>query len=48
MNRNDLIELILNHAIQRGEYSGIFMIRLQSATQEELEMILKEYEDSAP
>lgn len=46
--RNELIELILEHAIQRGEYSGIFMIRLQNSTIEELLEILSAYEESAP
>jgi hypothetical protein len=48
LDRHDLIELILEHAIQRGEYSGIFMIRLQNSTIEELLEILRAYEESAP
>lgn len=37
MNRNDLIELILDHAIQQGIYSELFMQSLQSMSIDQLE-----------
>lgn len=40
MNRNDLIELILDHAIQQGVYSEMYLTSLQSKTVDELEGIL--------
>jgi hypothetical protein len=40
MNRNDLIELILDHAIQQGLYSDLYMESLQTKTYDELEGVL--------
>ena len=46
MNRNDLIELILDHAIQSGVYSELFMDRLRGSTDYELGAILEKFEDA--
>ncbi len=44
MNRNDLIELILEHAIQTGVYSELFMDRLRGSSDAELNSILEKFE----
>lgn len=36
MNTNDLIELILEHAIQQGRYSRIYFENIQKMSKEEL------------
>lgn len=46
MNRNDLIELILDHAIQSGVYSELFMDRLRNSTDGELGEILEKFEEA--
>jgi hypothetical protein len=46
MNRNDLIELILDHAIQRGEYSQLFMDRLHGSNDAELSELLEKFEET--
>jgi hypothetical protein len=46
MNRNDLIELILDHAIQSGVYSELFMDRLRGSSDSELAVILEKFEDA--
>ena len=46
MNRNDLIELILDHAIQSGCYSEMFMDRLRGSSDAELGEILEKFEEA--
>ena len=46
MNRNDLIELILDHAIQTGTYSEMFMDRLRGSNDSELNAILEKFEEA--
>jgi hypothetical protein len=46
MNRNDIIELILDHAIQRGEYSQLFMDRLSGMNDAELSELLEKFEET--
>lgn len=46
MNRNDLIELILDHAIQRGTYSQLFMDRLSGMNDAELGEMLEKFEET--
>ena len=45
MNKNDLIELILDHMIQQGSYNGSTLETLQSMTQDELESELATLEE---
>jgi hypothetical protein len=47
MNRNDTIELILEHAIQQGMYSQIYMDRLSGMNDAELNLELERVEDLA-
>ncbi len=47
MNNNDLIELILEHAIQQGRYNRIYFENLQKMTKEELESELDFLEEVA-
>ena len=47
MNRNDLIELILEHAINQGMYSEFYMNRLSGMNDSELSLELERVEDIA-
>ncbi len=46
-NRNDTIELILEHAIQQGSYSQFYMNRLSAMNDAELNMELERIENIA-
>jgi hypothetical protein len=46
-NRNDTIELILQHAIQQGSYSQFYMNRLSAMNDAELNMELERIEEIA-
>lgn len=47
MNRNDTIELILDHAIMQGAYSQMYMDRLSGMNDAELDLELERVEDLA-
>jgi hypothetical protein len=47
MNRHDKIELILEHIIQRGQYSGLYMEKITSMTDDELDRELDRLEQLA-
>ena len=46
-NRHDTIELILEHAIQQGVYSEMYMNRLSGMNDAELNLELERIEDVA-
>jgi hypothetical protein len=46
-NRNDNIELILEHAIAQGLYSQLYMDRLSAMNDAELDVELERVEDLA-
>lgn len=46
-NRNDTIELILEHAIQQGSYSQNYMDRLSAMNDSELDLELERIENIA-
>lgn len=46
-NRNDTIELILEHAIQQGSYSQLYMDRLSGMNDAELNAELERIEEIA-
>ncbi len=47
MDRHDKIELILEHIIQRGQYSGLYMEKITSMTDDELDRELDRLEQLA-
>lgn len=47
MNRNDTIELILEHAINQGIYSDIYMKHLQAMNDAQLDQELARIEELA-
>jgi hypothetical protein len=47
INRNDIVELVLEHAINQGCYSQIYMDRLASMNLDELIAELRRLEDIA-
>ena len=47
MNRHDNIELILQHAIEQGDYSQLYLERLASMTNAEIEVELDRLEQIA-
>jgi hypothetical protein len=47
MNRNDTIELILEHAIQQGSYSQNYMDRLSAMNDSQLNQELERIEEIA-
>jgi len=47
MNRHDNIELILQHAIEQGDYSQLYLERLASMTDAEIEVELDRLEQIA-
>lgn len=47
MNRHDTIELILEHIIQRGQYSGLYMEKVTAMSDEELDLELDRLEQLA-
>lgn len=47
MNRHDMIELIVNHAIEQGRYSGLYMETVCAMTESELRDELNHLEDIA-
>ena len=47
MNRHDTIELILEHAIQRGQYSGLYMEQLCAMSDTDLDLELDRLEQEA-
>jgi len=47
MNRHDTIELIVNHAIEQGRYSGLYMETVCAMTDAELDRELERLEADA-
>jgi hypothetical protein len=47
MNRHDTIELILEHVIQRGQYSGLYMEQLCAMSDTDLDLELDRLEQLA-
>lgn len=47
MNRHDIIELIVNHAIELGRYSGLYMETVCAMSESELYDELRRLEDVA-